>query len=391
MSDNKPIRLGVAGLGTVGTALIDNLNAGYEGIVGQAGRPLEVTAVTARNRQADRGPDLSGVAWADTPEDLARRDDVDIVVELIGGEGDPAYSMIMAALEAGKPVVTANKALLAKHGAALAQEAEANGAALAYEAAVAAAIPAVRTLRDSLAGAHVRAVYGILNGTSNYIVSQMFATGRDFAEVLAEAQEKGYAEADPALDVDGGDAGHKLALLSALAFGVQPRFKATELHGIRDLTLADLRAAGQRGYRIKLLARAARYGQEIAQQVAPCYIPLSHPLAAIDGVTNAVTLDAAPSGPIMLSGSGAGGGATASAVMSDIIELAQGIKRPAFGQPAGTLRQGHYVPMADMLDRLAGSDRAQAYADILQINEIGKEGGDRHDGSTGAADAGTGA
>ena len=338
MNDRTPIRIGIAGLGTVGTALCRDLLYDSKMLAARAGRPLRLGAVTARDKTIDRGVDLSGVEWAQSPMELARRDDVDIVIELIGGEGDPAYSAIMAALEEGKPVITANKALMARHGYTLACHAEKKGVTIGYEAAVAAAIPAVKTLRESLAGRYVHSVHGILNGTSNYILTGMANHGCDFDTMLRDAQDKGYAEADPAADVDGNDAAQKLALLTASAFGVCPDIDSVQMRGIRDVNLQDIAYANSLGYTIKLIA-VAKQEQDgsVHQLVEPCLVQDSAPLAGVNDVINAVRYDADALGHIVMSGYGAGGGATASAVLSDLVDVAAGNYRYVFGIPAEQL------------------------------------------------------
>src|SRR5208282_2419713 len=291
MKAHKPLRLGIAGLGTVGSGLLSLLAEHGEAIAMRCGRTVEVAGICARSRNKSRAIDLSGVPWFGNPAALAVDPAIDVFVELIGGDSGPALESVEAALRAAKHVVTANKALLARHGPELAALAEKSGVALNFEAAVAGGIPIVKTLRESLLGNSVSRVYGILNGTSNYILTRMQREGLPFADVLAEAQALGYAEADPAFDVDGQDAGHKLSLLAALAFGVRPNFDAVHLEGIRGITPADFRAADELGYRIKLLAVAVRTVAGIEARVSPTMIPKSSALANVDGVLNCVAVE----------------------------------------------------------------------------------------------------
>ena len=249
----RPLAIAVAGLGTVGAGVVKLLRANADIIAARAGRPIAITAVSARERNRDRGISLSGLRWYEDPVALAADPQVDVVVECIGGSEGPARALVQAAIAAGKHVVTANKALLAVHGAALAQASEARGVALAFEAAVAGGIPAIKTLREGLAANRIQRVAGILNGTCNYILTVMREQKREFAEVLAEAQKLGYAEADPFFDIDGIDAAHKLAILAALAFGRPVDFSAVHVEGIREVSALDIALAEELGYRIKLL------------------------------------------------------------------------------------------------------------------------------------------
>ncbi|MDJ0951892.1 MAG: homoserine dehydrogenase, partial [Alphaproteobacteria bacterium] len=273
----EPLRIGIAGLGTVGAAVARLLFEHADLLQARCGRPIALTAVSARDRTRDRGVDLSSVAWCDSATDLAARDDVDVVAELIGGSDGVAKHLCEAALSAGKPVVTANKALLAEHGTPLARLAEDNGAALAFEAAVAGGIPIIKALREGLIANRITRVTGILNGTCNYILSTMRETGREFADVLAEAQELGYAEADPSFDIDGVDAAHKLAILAGLAFGARVNFAAVQVEGIRHVSAADIDYARQLGYRIKLLGIASLSPDGLEQRVRPTMVPADRP------------------------------------------------------------------------------------------------------------------
>ena len=331
-----PLRIGIAGLGTVGAGLVRLLQTNAEIVAARAGRPVVVAAVSARDRGRDRGLDLGDARWHEDPEALASEPGLDAVVELIGGSEGPARRTVEAALRAGRPVVTANKALLAVHGAALAEAAAAKGVPLAFEAAVAGGIPAIKALREGLAANRIGRVAGILNGTCNYILTVMREQRRDFAEVLAEAQRLGYAEADPAFDIDGVDAAHKLAILAALAFGQPVDFAAVHVEGIRDVSALDIALAEELGYRIKLLGIASRAEGSggVSARVHPCMVPAAAPIARVDGVFNAVVAEGDFAGRLVLEGRGAGAGPTASAVAADLIDLARGRHAPVWGAEA---------------------------------------------------------
>ncbi|MBN9024275.1 MULTISPECIES: homoserine dehydrogenase [Kaistia] len=367
---NQALRLGVAGLGTVGASLLQLTQRHADELALRCGRPVVVTAVTARDRFRDRGVDLSAVAWYDDPISLAQSPDIDVFVELMGGADGSAADSVRAALDAGKHVVTANKALLAKHGTELARRAEQNSVSLNFEAAAAGGIPIIKTLRESLAGNRVGRVYGILNGTCNYILTRMEREGIAFDVCLAEAQRLGYAEADPTFDVDGFDTAHKLALLTAIAFGTEINADAIYVEGIRSISTADIEAADELGYRIKLLGVATRTESGIEQRVHPTMVPKSSPIARVDGVTNAVAVEADFVGRLVLSGPGAGGDATASAVMSDIADLARGDVVGTFGRPAHTLKPYQQAVMRSHAGgyyiRLAVYDRPGAFASIAK-------------------------
>jgi homoserine dehydrogenase len=333
----EPFRIALAGLGHVGGGVAQILLARASDLSRRAGRELQLVAVCARDRAKPRRADISSLPWIDDAVSLARVD-ADLVVEVIGGEGEPALSLIRAALKNRKAVVTANKALLAVHGAQLAILAEEQGVPLRFEAAAAGGIPIVKGLRQSLIAYGIDGVHGILNGTCNYILTQMEATGRSFAEVLAEAQARGFAEADPEMDVGGKDSAHKLALLSALAFGVPPDVNAIRIEGIRHISRADIAFAKEFNYRIKLLGIARRTPQGLDQRVQPALVRLGTPLADVDFVFNAVVAHAGPAGPFTFEGRGAGEEPTTSAVISDIVDIARGERGPAFGWPATELR-----------------------------------------------------
>ncbi len=367
---NNALRLGVAGLGTVGASLLRLTQRHADELALRCGRPVVVTAVSARDRNRDRGVDLSGVTWFDDPMALATSGEIDVFVELMGGADGVAADSVRAALDAGKHIVTANKALLAKHGTELARRAEEKGVSLNFEAAAAGGIPIIKTLRESLAGNTVGRVFGILNGTCNYILTRMEREGMAFEACLADAQRLGYAEADPTFDVDGFDTAHKLSLLTAIAFGTEISADAIYVEGIRSISTADIEAADELGYRIKLLGVATRTDTGIEQRVHPTMVPKSSPIARVDGVTNAVAVEADFVGRLVLAGPGAGGDATASAVMSDIADLARGDVVGTFGRPAHTLKPykraamrahagGYYI-------RLSVFDRPGAFASIAK-------------------------
>ena len=342
---SQSFRLGVAGLGTVGAAVVRMIARRAAPLAAATGRDIRVTAVSSRDRTRARGFDLAGLHWFDDPVSMARSPDVDCVVELIGGSEGPAKAVVEAALAAGKPVVTANKALLALHGAALALSAETAGVALTYEAAVAGGIPVIKALREGLAGNAVSRVYGILNGTCNYILTRMEREGLTFEACLKDAQALGYAEADPTFDVEGFDTAHKLAILTSLAFGTAIDAEGVSVEGISGVKPLDLRMAEELGYRIKLLGVAQATEAGIEQRVHPTMVPKSSSIAQVMGVTNAVTIDADAVGELTLIGPGAGGEATASAVVADIADLAAGMRRPIFGCPTSALRPAARVEM----------------------------------------------
>jgi len=365
-----PLKVGLAGLGTVGVSVVRLIDRQRSALALSCGRPVEIVAVTARSKAKNRGVDLKRVRWVKDPITLARDPGIDVFVELMGGAGDPAKRAVETALAHGKSVVTANKALLARHGVALAKLAERHHVALNFEAAVAGGIPIVKTLREGLVGNKLARIYGILNGTCNYILTRMERENLSFAACLAAAQRLGYAEADPSFDVGGHDSAHKLALLTAIAFGTEIDADSIYVEGIESITPADLEAADELGYRIKLLAVASRTESGIEQRVHPAMVPKSSAIARIDGVTNAVAVEADFAGQIILAGPGAGGDATASSVMSDVADIARGDRMGTFGRPASSLepyRQagirahegGYYI-------RLAVHDRPGAFAAIAK-------------------------
>ena len=333
------LRLGIAGLGTVGVGVIRIIQNQAERLEMRTGKKIVVTAVSARSKAKDRGVDLSSYAWEDDPVALAKRDDVDLFVELMGGSEGAAKDAIEAAIATGKDVVTANKALLAIHGQAIAEAAEDAGVCVRYEAAVAGGIPVIKSLLEGLAGNAISRVMGVMNGTCNYILTRMESAGLPYDVVFEEANQLGYLEADPNLDVGGIDAGHKLAILAAIAFGTQVDFDNVELEGIGSITIDDIHQAADMGYKIKLLGVAQMTGRGLEQRMSPCLVPDTSPLGQLQGGTNMVVLEGDSVGQIVLRGAGAGEGPTASAVMGDVCDLARGVRIATFGQPARTLRK----------------------------------------------------
>src|SRR6266850_7793697 len=365
-----PLKVGIAGLGTVGAEVVRLIEQQSRALSARSGRGVRVVAVTARSKAKKRGVNLRGIAWAKNALALASDPGIDCFVELIGGSGEPALSAVEAALKSGKSVVTANKALIARHGLRLAKAAEKHGGALNFEAAVGAAIPVVKTLREGLAGTEVSRVYGILNGTCNYILTRMEQEGLSFAECLKDAQRLGYAEADPTFDVDGFDTAQKLALIASLAFGIRVNPDAVYVEGISSITPEDLDAADALGYRVKLLGVAVRTAQGIEQRVHPTMVPKESAIAQVMGVTNAASLDADGIAPITLVGPGAGGAATASSVVADLCDIARGARTATFGRPVACLAQCRQAPMqrheGGYYIRLLALDRPGTFATIAK-------------------------
>ncbi len=352
---SAPLRIALAGLGTVGAGVIRLLETNGELIAQRAGREIQVTAVCARDRSKDRGIDLSPYAWEDDMTALAARDDVDVVVELVGGSDGPALALARNALNGGKHLVTANKAMIAHHGMELASVAEAGNAALKFEAAVAGGIPVIKGLGEGAAANAIDRLYGILNGTCNYILSQMESTGADFGDVLKDAQELGYAEADPTFDIEGVDAAHKLAILASIAFGTKLDFGAVDISGITKIRAADIAQADALGYVIRLLGTAdvdtGSGEKRLLQRVQPYLVSKEHPLAAVDGPTNAVVLECNFAGRLLFEGAGAGDGPTASAVVADIVDIARGNFGAPFSLPAGALQPAAPADPGNRLSR----------------------------------------
>ena len=370
----EALRVGIAGLGTVGASVARVVHDKAAELTRQCGRQIVVAAVSARDRNKDRGVDLSGAKWFEDPVALARSSEIDVFVELIGGDEGPARASVKAALESGRHVVTANKALLAKHGTSLADIAEKKGVLLNYEAAVAGGIPVIKTLREALAGNSVSRVFGILNGTCNYILTRMQEEGISFEECLKDAQRLGYAEADPTFDIEGNDTAHKLAILTSLAFGTKVAADDIYMEGISNITQADIRAAAELGYRIKLLGVAQRTDSGIEQRVHPTMVPTASVIAQVHGVTNAVAIETDILGELLLSGPGAGGNATASAVIGDVADIAKsrpGFQHgPVFGRPVKELKPYKKARMraheGGYFIRLTVHDRAGVFAGIAK-------------------------
>lgn len=331
------LRLGIAGLGTVGIGVVKIIQRQATLLAARTGKEITISAVSARSRDKDRGADLSAYDWEDDPVALARRDDVDVFLELMGGDKGPAKDATEAALAAGKDVVSANKALLAHHGQALAELAEEKGAVLRYEAAVAGGIPVIKSLTEGLAGNRITRVMGVMNGTCNYILTRMDEAGLSYQEAFDEADGLGYLEADPNLDVGGIDAGHKLALLASIAFGTRVAFDDMRLEGIGAVSIDDIHRAADLGYKIKLLGVAQMTGRGLEQRMTPCLVPATSPLGQLVGGTNMVVIEGDAVEQIVLRGPGAGEGPTASAVMGDVCDIARGLRLPIFGQPAASL------------------------------------------------------
>ena len=366
----KPLRLGIAGLGTVGIGMVKIVQNHADKLALRAGRPIEITAVSARDKSKDRGADLSAYAWEDDAVALAQRDDVDVYVELMGGHEGPAKDSIEAAIAAGKDVVTANKALLAIHGQALAEQAEAAGQVIRFEAAVAGGIPVVKALTEGLAGNEITRVMGVMNGSCNYILTRMQDAGLTYEEVFDEANALGYLEADPQLDVGGIDAAHKLAILASIAYGTQVDFDAVDLEGIGSVTIEDINQAADMGYRIKLLGVAQLTGRGLEQRMSPCLVPDTSPLGQLQGGTNMVVLEGDAVEQIVLRGPGAGEGPTASAVAADVMDIARGLRLPTFGQPATSLvkaRPARAAVSAPYYIRLQIVDKPGSLAKIAAV------------------------
>ncbi|WP_298198611.1 homoserine dehydrogenase [Novosphingobium sp.] len=363
----EPLRIALAGLGTVGAGVIRLIETNAALIARRAGRPIVITTISARDRSKKRGVDLSPYAWEDDMIVLAERPDVDVVVELVGGSDGPALACARTTIESGKAFVTANKAMIAHHGLELAAKAEAAKVALKFEAAVAGGIPVIKGLREGAAANAFERVYGILNGTCNFILSTMEDTGRDFADVLSEAQVRGYAEADPTFDIEGTDAAHKLSILAAIAFGAQVDFASVDTSGIARLRAADIAQADSLGYVIRLIGVAEpdwADGQcRLFQRVQPHLVPFDHPLAHVDGATNAVVAEGNFSGRLLFQGAGAGDGPTASAVVADLIDIARGEIGAPFSVPVAELEA---LPPAP-----SGHRRGRAYIRFIVADRPG--------------------
>ena len=368
---SEPLKIAIAGLGTVGAGTVKIIHDQAEIVSARAGRAITISAVSARDQSKNRGVDLNGIPWFDDADVMAREADADVVVELIGGSEGIARTVCKTALEKARHVVTANKALLAHHGIELARMAEKTGVSVHYEAAVAGGIPIIKSLREGLAANNVKRISGILNGTSNYIMTRMREESLDFDTVLKDAQNLGYAETDPSFDIDGVDAAHKLAILASVAFGAEINFDAVHTEGIRHISLMDVQFADELGFRIKLLGIAARTDLGIEQRVHPCLIPKAAAIANVEYAYNAVEVECNFANTIVHVGPGAGAGPTASAVVADIIDIARGNRTPVFGVPASSLRPIPTVPMVQHYGayyvRLMVVDRPGVFADIATI------------------------
>ncbi|MDI2112996.1 homoserine dehydrogenase [Commensalibacter nepenthis] len=371
-SISKPLKLGIAGLGTVGAGVVRLLQANAQAVTHKAGRSIEIVAISAKSKNKDRGIDLSHIQWVDNPMDLVSHPDIDVIVELIGGASGIAYDLVCAALKAHKGVVTANKALIALHGNELAKLAEEKNVPLLFEAAVAGGIPVIKTIKEALTPDRLKRIGGILNGTCNYILTAMAKTGCAFNDILKETQELGYAEADPSMDIDGFDAAHKLAILASLGFGHTIHFKDVFVEGIRGINPDDLRYAKELGYTIKLIGIAQQHHDErIELRVHPALLPCDTPLARVDGVTNAVFTEGEFSGRLMLEGAGAGEGPTSTAVSADIIDIARGSTIPMWGTDWKELTPATVVSRNEFNKayyiRLMVQDKPGVVADIATI------------------------
>ena len=366
----NPIKIGIAGLGTVGIGVVKIIQQNEKILQARTGRKIEIVAVSAKTKTKNRGVDLSKYQWESDPVSLAKRKDIDIFVELIGGHTGAAKDSIVAAIDTDKDIVTANKALLAHSGQELAEKTEGKNKLLRFEAAVAGGIPVIKALTEGLAGDRLTRVVGVMNGTCNYILTRMQSSGLNYEEIFKEAEALGYLEADPTLDVGGIDAGHKLALLASIGFGTKVNFDAVELEGIGQISIDDINHAADMGFRIKLLGVAQLNGDGLEQRMSPCLVPATSPIGQLEGGTNMVMLEGDHVGQIILSGPGAGEGPTASAVMSDIIDIARDVRLPTFGQPANTLKKGHPVKSnthAPYYLRLSLSDKPGALAKVASI------------------------
>jgi len=359
---SQPLRLGIAGLGTVGIGVVKIIRRQAALLEARTGRPVEIIAVSARDASKDRGVALGSYAWETDPVALAKRDDIDVFVELMGGHEGAAKEATEAALATGKDVVTANKALLAHHGQALATQAESAGRVIRFEAAVAGGIPVIKSLTEGLAGNEITRVMGVMNGTCNFILTQMEETGQGYDALFEECGRLGYLEADPLLDVGGIDAGHKLSLLSSIAFGTQVNFDGVELEGIQRISLEDISQAASMGFKIKLLGVAQMTGRGLEQRMSPCLVPADSPLGQLMGGTNMVVIEGDAVEQVVLRGPGAGEGPTASAVLGDICDLARGLRIATFGQPAESLKT---------VDAASSNSPAPYYLRLLLLDRPG--------------------
>jgi homoserine dehydrogenase len=368
---STPLRIGIAGLGTVGSGTLNILSEQRDMLSARTGRSIEITAISAHNKHKDRGPHAKGLRWLDDPLSMASDPQIDVVVELIGGADGVARTLVEKSLQAGKHVVTANKALIAHHGVALAKIAEENNVVLAFEAAVAGGIPIIKALRDGLAANNFKRVMGILNGTCNFILTSMWDNKCSFDEALKEAQAKGYAETEPSFDIDGIDTAHKIAILASLAYGCAPAIESVYVEGIRRISLRDMECAAELGYTIKLLGIATKTDKGIEQRVHPCMVDCSSPLSGVHGVYNAVLTDGDAVGAMLFEGRGAGAGPTGSSVVADIMDIARGVKYKPFTLPTSLLSTLPAVGMEHLRSsyyvRLTVMDRPGVLAEVTSI------------------------
>ncbi|MDC0033651.1 homoserine dehydrogenase [Alphaproteobacteria bacterium] len=363
------MKIAIAGLGTVGAGLVRLLQENSTMLEERCGVPINISAVSARDRSKDRGIVLGdNVIWFDDPVAMARDADADVIVELIGGADGVALALCETASAAGRHIVTANKALIAHHGMRLGEGVETKNLSLGYEAAVAGGIPIIKALREGFAGNAISGLYGILNGTCNYILSTMRETGREFADVLEDAQKLGYAESDPRFDVDGIDTAHKLAILASVPFGCRINFNDIAVEGIRNVTALDIQFAEELGYCIKLLGITRRRTTGVEQRVHPCMVRQASPIAHVDGVANAIVAEGDFVGSSVFQGAGAGAGPTASAVAADLVDIARESRRPVFSLPVGNLLRLSTIPLDHHVGayyiRLMVVDRPGVFADI---------------------------
>ena len=372
----NPVNVGLLGLGTVGGGTVNVLKRNALEIEGRAGRGIVVTHAAARDISRARICDTSNILLTENPHDVVVDPNVQIVVELIGGD-TLALELVMQSIANGKHVVTANKALIAKYGNEIFSEAQKNGVMVAFEAAVAGGIPIIKAIREGLAGNQIEWLAGIINGTGNFILTEMRDKGRDFADVLADAQRLGYAEADPTFDVEGIDAAHKLTILASIAFGIPLQFEKTYTEGITNITRKDVAYAEELGYRIKHLGIASRVGEGIALRVHPTLIPERRLIANVDGVMNAVLVKGDAVGPTLYYGAGAGSEATASAVVGDIVDVVRTLTSDPENRVPHLAFQPNAIcntPIVSMSDietayylRLSADDKPGVLADVTQI------------------------
>ncbi len=371
-----PVKVGILGLGTVGGGTVNVLSRNAEEIFRRAGRGIQVTHAAARDITRARSCDTSEIQLTDNPQDIVANPEVDIIVELIGGE-ELARDLVMKAIANGKHVVTANKALIAKYGNEIFNAAQKKGVMVAFEAAVAGGIPIIKAIREGLSGNRIEWLAGIINGTGNFILTEMRDKGRDFSDVLQEAQRLGYAEADPTFDVEGIDAAHKLTILASIAFGIPLQFEKAYTEGITKITQEDVSYAEQLGYRIKHLGIAKRTDSGIELRVHPTLIPERRLIANVDGVMNAVLVKGDAVGPTLYYGAGAGSEATASAVVADIIDVVRTLtadpenRVPHLAFQPDSINDTPILPVEDIQTayylRMSADDKPGVLAEVTQI------------------------